>query len=738
MSGFYCLRLNHGEANQPRDVLMVYSALDEVVPDRLSALVDSAVERDLAPDDMIVIVREHVRSRLCERLLDGEEYSLTRNRLGPHTTVTIVGFDEFGSEAGRVVAFGDGPASTLPLNSMARRAVTAIFQEHGGFVEANTNYHFRNPSGRHTDRFLRLSNLLVRSAEISLVAMTALPLVPSDALEAHVDTPAMFSIVAAINDHLRSFKPSRPALLCDSFRSYFGVEQYDFSSSIPSVVLISASSSGSLANLVAEKGFAADRIGHVLYLGEPKSSLKFATDLSSDKLSNPHGIEGRRATYDDRDCALCDDGSIAVPLVGDQFDIGGPEFEPLTVNKADAPKSLAETMERLVGSRALAISLSTGARRRQYLIDVGALMKCVPFIERAAYFARRYIPSTVRECILLDEGSQSFAERLLEEAAINIAPMDRKAVDRLQRDVVGEGDRSLNGLPILLVAGVIESGRALRDLSRDLRQIRPKSPQIYIVGLAKSPAPIRRQELERTLVQTSEPVLHALAIVEELLLPPSDAPNAWIAEERFLQQLSAGEFPLSQTLRSRHAALKKLTDPLLDDLFVANANDPLALQPGFVFWHADVSDSEKRHSTQADVFYTISSVLQKLRTNPPKPGARALRTNWFQQTRLDPANLGRFNDGVIQASLLRAARPTEIDYSADDELAVEAGRVTRRIVAAADGPRGEAAAEVLIALGSRRLRLPPHTLSIVLDEQSGHPPLVRELVRACRAVLLAA
>ena len=115
---------------------------------------------------------------------------------------------------------------------------------------------------------------------------------------------------------------------------------------------------------------------------------------------------------------------------------------------------------------------------------------------------------------------------------------------------------------------------------------------------------------------------------------------------------------------------------------------------------------------------------------------RALRANWFQQTRLDPANLGRFNDGVIQASLLRAARPTEIDYSANDTAGTEAGRVVRRIVGASSRPRGEAAGEILVALGSRRLRLRPEELEQVLHPEGDHPPLVADLLVACRAVLL--
>jgi hypothetical protein len=193
---------------------------------------------------------------------------------------------------------------------------------------------------------------------------------------------------------------------------------------------------------------------------------------------------------------------------------------------------------------------------------------------------------------------------------------------------------------------------------------------------------------------------------------------------------------LSNLLTARLTLLRRTSTPLTDELFVAAGATPLVLQPGFVFWSSELPERTTAKPTQADVFYTISNVLQKLRTTAPKPGARALRANWFQQTLLDPSNLGRFNDGVIQASLLRAARPTEIDFSGDAGSRLDAARIVRRIIDGAHRPRGEAAGEVLIALGSGRLRLATGRLAEILAVNPTHPPLVAELVQLCRARLL--
>jgi len=732
---FYSLRLERPTKTHVIDTFVVFLAADALPADTFVALIDAEVEQNLVPDEVVVVVRETSRASTVAAIRGHRDLMRVRYRLAPHATVTVVGFDRKGAEAGRDVAIGEGAESGISLEEIGRRSATAIFLDHGGFVEANASYHFRNPSGRHTDRFMRLSNLLVRHAEIAIIAMALLPLIPDDAVQAHVDTPSMFSLVSAVNEHLSVLHPGRPLLRCDSFRSYLGVATYDFSGSETAVVLISATSSGSLGSMIEGRKVDRSRIAHVLYLGTSSPRFPSAVDLSFDKMLNPLGITEPRETYREPNCTLCDAGSIPVDLRGDQFDLSGPEFEPITLNKKDAPDRLAPTMDRLAGSGAFGVSLAAGATARQYVVDADRLRGAPEFAKRLDYFAKTHVPSRTRECIVLNGDSMPFANDLLTKAGVTPAFVERSGIDDLDRSDAKDGV-PLNGSPIVIAAAVIESGRALLDISRDLRKVRPNSPQIYLVGLVKAASAAGRQHLERTLVQTQEPSPHRFAAIEELILPSAGAPNAWQAELAFLDDAVVRGALLSTTLAARQTLLRKTSTPLRDELFVAGGAAPLVLQPGFVFWSPELPERTTAKPTQADVFYTISNVLQKLRTTAPKPGARALRANWFQQTLLDPSNLGRFNDGVIQASLLRAARPTEIDFSGDTGARLDAARIVGRIIDGAHRPRGEAAAEALIALGSGRLRLPTANLPEILAVNPKHPPLVAELVQLCRAKLL--
>lgn len=733
MSSLCSFRLDKRTDDRTLDLLIVFLAADEMREGELSSLVTREVQASLAPDEIILITRRTALATAVEKLKNSPDLEGMRNRLG-RSAITVIGFGADGSQTTREMIRPGDCQSGITLAEVGRRCVAKMFKQHGGFVEANRNYHFTNPSQRHTDRFIRLSNLLVSSAEISLLAMTALPLLSSDSEVVHVDTPAMFAVVAALNDHLRKIATSRPWLRCENFRSYFGIYGHDFLSGGEPAVLISASSSGSLAKQVAERGVPRNRIGHILYLGKEDATIRAAVSLAYDEDNNPEGIREERETYEKGRCALCDAGSIAVPLQGDQFDLGGPDFEPLTMRKDDAPKGLSALMGRLAASESFRVSTKRVANAKQFQIDAAALLANPKFGERADYLARRHIPSTTCECILLDADSKPFAARLFDEAGVSPRILEKDELDTLSSDDSRDG-RALNGMPIVIVAAVIESGRSLRDVSRDLRRARPKSPQIYLVGCAKSASPSHRDELEKTLIQTQFAAKHAFATVEDIILPPAGTPNAWLAEVDFLKTARRAGVNLGETLEDRLARLEKSSVPL-DELFLAVGDAPLRIQAGFVFWPQQTSVTKEKPASQADVFYTISSVLQTLRTNPPRPDGRILRANWFQQTRLDPANLGRFNDGVIQASILRAARPVEIDYSVEDDFARGAGRTLCRILDAASFPRGEAACEVLLALGSRRLLLPEEEMRRVLVERSGTPPLVAHLTEICRSILL--
>ena len=188
-----------------------------------------------------------------------------------------------------------------------------------------------------------------------------------------------------------------------------------------------------------------------------------------------------------------------------------------------------------------------------------------------------------------------------------------------------------------------------------------------------------------------------------MVLPSARRENAWEQELEFLRS-AAHSFPRRSrlTIDRRIEQLANVSVPLLNNLFVANERvGALVLRPGFAFWPEGLVTGVE---TQADVFATVSSVLQSLRT-APATAPEALRSGWFRQTLIHPEVFGRFNDGIIQSSFLRAALPSELDYRSEPELSEQIARLIGRIVEGAHLIRGEGAFEFLLALGCGRLSI---------------------------------
>lgn len=704
------------------DVLVVYVALEGQEDSAIGSPIEREIEDRLSPDELIIIAREAEAHRLANVIERSRALNSMRQRLGPRSSLTILGFDSKGSESTRIPLHIGDVSSGVKLSEILRRGVTSIFRERGGFVESTASYHFLNPSGRHTSRFIRLSNLLVLQSEISFIALSLLPAIPDDAHIVYVDTPSLFAVVAAINDHRRLSDANAQNLVVDNFRSYEGVNSYEFADLEKAIAIISASSSGGLAKKVEARGIDSSRIVHALYLGKVDKTIRFAVDLGSDEHENPDGLVLDRATFDADDCALCKQNSAPIPLRGDQFDIAPPQPKALKLKISHAPRGLAQTMNRLVGGNVFQILIDD---IRQFQINTSALLGLAAFDKHLEYFVHRHVPP-IRHCLYADDASLLLAKRVAKIAGVNPNFRRRDDIEGLESDLSSE-----QGGGVLVVGAAIGSGRVLLDISRDLRPICADRPIIYLVGFARTDSEDSIGALRRDLEMTKCPVPHPLATVERLSLPGGEFANSWIREFTFFNLM--GQAGLSDDLCRRRDRLANSSSPLQNDLFVANSTgEELSLRPGFAFWPERLAVGP--HS-QADVFFTIAAILQNLRTRQAGDDD-ALVTNWFQQTLLSPANFGRFNDGIIQASLLRAARPTELDYAGDPALSRDAKRIIRRIVAEPKRARGEASAEFLIAIGCGRLRLAEADLKEVLEPISNSTDRVEELRLLARAALL--
>jgi hypothetical protein len=727
MSTLFFHRFDVSRQSKRHDLLLAFMSTNILDEADFRDSVNRQIERDLVPDEILVVVRNCAAAETVERFNTSETLIALKERIGGHATISIRPFGSDGKQLSPIVVHGSAPLR-LPVERFVRRTITKIVRERHGFVDSAGSYHFALPSLRHTQRFIRISNIIADSAEISFIAFGLLPYISKDVSIIYVDTPTLFPVVSALSDHLRAFDASRPVIVAENFRSYEGYRTSRYSTEPENVVLISASASGRLAQLIEGlAGFQRNQFVHLLYFGLSDDLAKVVCNLKVDSALNPQGFEKLPDDFRAGDCPLCTQGSHAIPLVGDHFELPGPQPIPLVIGRGDQSPRFPELVERIVGYGALQVGFgrSNEGIARHFEVSPPKLLKSHTASGRLEYVLHQVIPASIATLVCLNEQSKPFVQRVQKHIE-KFSKSRPKIVAASQLTKINTSDREGT---VVIVASVIESGRSLQDVSRDLRRPFPDNPQVYVIGLAKYRSDATLNRLRSDLVQAHGAIPHQFVPIERIQLPASSEPNAWLAE---LKLLSEPEFENGmseeelQDWNTRRDRLRRQSTALVDDLFVsAKADTPIKLQAGFAFWPSELAEK----GSQADVFFTIASVFQNLRSRAEEGLGRALRADLFQQTLIDPGNFGRFSDGIIQASFLRAARPNELNYSAAPDYSRDMARYARRMIENAGRPKGEAAAELLIAFATDRLRLRSEDYKAVLLGLAKLPPRVESLRR---------
>jgi hypothetical protein len=290
MSSLFLYRFDTQVAERRHDFLLVYLSTNHLDEAEFRDAINQEIDRDLIPDEILLVIRQPIAADLRNLFLVSKTLNALKQRLSDKATISIRPFSVDGKQQSIIVVHGDQPAD-IKVETIVRRAITKILREREGFVQAAGNYHFRLPSDRHSERFLRIPSILVEASEISFIALGVLPYVHKDISVAYIDTPSLFPIVSAISDHLTAFDAGRPPIVAENFRSYEGYQTFRFSPAPENLVLVSASSSGRLAQLVLNvTGFNPSQFVHLLYFGLLKEGLQVVCSVEVDRADNPDGF----------------------------------------------------------------------------------------------------------------------------------------------------------------------------------------------------------------------------------------------------------------------------------------------------------------------------------------------------------------------------------------------------------------------------------------------------------------
>jgi hypothetical protein len=606
-----------------------------------------------------------------------------------------------------------------------------IFFSREGLLRASPGFHYVLPSDNHADRFIRTGNVLIAGPEINFIAFALLPFIRAGLKRIYTDTASISSVAYALVLMRRQLDPEFELPTITSFSSYRGMKTMWFEDKQDSLCIISASTSGTMdLGIVSAQNIPKSNVVTLFYGGaRPIHDSQVLCDLTK-RLEGAKHIE-KISSYPPEDCPHCNEDSVAITLSGDQFLLANLNVEEALITDSDAPDWFKNTLPSLVGTGAVRVQFdksgSTG-RTRQVYLHLRALLQHFHNKSGRAELLNKLedifvssVPARLTAIIYLDdESSRDMAD--LAGAIFQEATGKTLDPSRVLTAVEVKTDPGKIVLPdsgtILIVASTVVTGRSLLSISQALRQIAPNAQQIYLIGVARMVSEDTWKELQSNLGYGKYPQQHRIQVGQVIYVPDGCAgtnSTPWYDERLFHQRsLKSQEFSdmdasLREFLEARVEWLgnaeSKQVIGMQEQLFLPRVNkglsfEQLQLRPGFVFWK--FFDWKSRNFSQADVFFTISAILHKLRERNPR---KWLCQNEHVRTLLSPGCFGRFNDGVIQASLLRAASHHELDYSQDETKSSRMKEILVLILTNFAQETGEAASEFLLALAQGKLRL---------------------------------
>ncbi len=554
---------------------------------------------------------------------------------------------------------------------------------------------FKHPSGTRSKVFIQAREMARSEPELFFVSnVIALQngKILKDAEVVYIDSMGIYHYV---REALESAKSNARI---ESFHSYDEVNR--ISPPIESYVcIISASTTGGMANrLVRNQGLDQNRV--VTLIDITSNDRSGSILISLDKLGG---------TY----CKQLTNGTeTEIELVGEHFSSKAKPPRSVTLGIPHKPKFLKEFLNHfaLSGFHGFNFKPYGGAAKSKLLyFDSSQLSENTDFI--------KWLSDEIDWCITLavdhiihtpDSASKKLANVVMEK--IHVHKQSSESFSVISSDnICRENLKIAKG--ILVVTAIAGDGSLLREISRSLREyVHTQKPRHFLVAVG--------------LPQTEESWLHLRQFLERnptdrkygfsnwLVLPVGydGDDNAWKKLNELAQAAQVVDTPMiiegiEKDIIDR--SLEQLAQVIKDshpDFLPKTDGGKLTLSEGFLYFEGEFDNDIKRGNINSNVVYlAIASALQCARELKDKKNQ--LKATGYESVVLSPECFLRFNDNILQACILRACYPSELDYSANPHLSKLMKEFLTKVFVHHDQMYGDAALEFAAALVSGRLKL---------------------------------
>lgn len=709
MRGYFSIDIRDEENDGPiLDYRFLFKSQGIVSPADLADCLTQALRRALFPDAIIFVCIPSEFAQLAESFKTNDGVKQALERASSKVCVAICKLDKSGS-LGKPECVKN-QRSFFPLiekkynEKIFREGLRKLFDTPKVLVPAPAGFIFVKPSKNRSKYFLRAEEALHETERVHFLAYTMLRKIAErekdtqESIEViFTDTMGIASLAYVLRElYHELYKKPRPRV--ESFHSYGGIKKIPIPQKGTSFCIISASSSMAMQRDWRElmRCFPSEVITLVTFRNAQDSEqaiYAFDSVNSNSNFENQSGLRdlrivGESFTHEDvplKSVLL----RASVHRQKEWFELG-PKYSCLKLfSLMKAGEILSKTRPIFVeGEKLLGCDIFKNFLKKE-------IMQCVPL--------------SVQAIVHQDDND---SKKLAEICAVRIRE-EKETITVISADDLENNSCHIDKeKALLIVAAVIGRGTKLLSISRSLRDIHIGARH-YMIGFQLTESINDCVQLKNNLKFSAINSAINISIMESLAIGRT-VEDTYKSELNFF---SGREGLVSFShLENRIDELQQKKGVKENAFLPATLQSErnLKLRKDFAFWKADY-DEGSDHSVA--VLLTAALILQHAREfNKFEDDNHRLASDTFQQVVLDPENFTRYNDGVIQAALLRAAHPSELDYSSHEEVSRRMTDILSGVFRMNSRQQGEAALEFVFALKSNRLKLYESDLIRLKDE----------------------
>ena len=743
MNSFYIYAYQYKEMQQGKSAMVsatvIFCSCSDIDEKDLQAEIRDFYEKHYQTDKIFVIASSLQTARLTEVFITQQDTTFKgipkRHDTFLNDSLYLFTFDK----NGQLSPVNAKPVPPAFEETFRNQGLQQIFIQRGGLIVSEGSHHYVFPSGKHFDRFLRTGNILLYSPEIFFIAFTLLPHFNEEKYDRiYCDTSSINSIAFALFDLKRNFPGTTCKVSIESFSSYEGLYKTTSHYTKDSFLLVSASTSANIIKYILDrhKILERDNIMILYFLGAERdySNVKDQVLCNLTKSdANPTGIQVY-PMYFENDCQFCKQGSYAVPVAGDVFLLERPKINKILIGVDDAEKTLSGVVQQFMSTNRLESVFKVHYKERsekkyEIYVDYAQLLRNLPqpkltkYRDKLTQLIYQTIPANTKYFLhLMDEGSIDLANYIFSQVTGQFASTAQPVI--VSQDNLQTLSREVSGT-VVIVGSCISNGKNLLYISRALRNF-DNLKISYFIGIARTANETHLTQLKSSLTRGKYgQATNIFVAVETIYCSNESKASPWLVETEFLKDMllfienNNLNYPDALAIYSERKQIlasysgnthRGITDDLFYKRYAVNPATIMRLNKNFAFYQFDDYDE---HVTQSDVFFTISSVINKLRNSVKND--RQLKQAVYIRNLLDPANFNRFNDGVIQASILRAANAEELSYGIDEEISQDMYNTLETMVKYYKDSQGEALPEFLYAIAIKKMTLKTSQLEMLLQ-----------------------